>query len=370
MVARRARERPGVRTTPSTSTSIGGPSRPSSGTRSSCRCSAINTATCWSRGGLQLGIRRAGRRAQRVLFRASLSRRSVRRIRESSSPGSSGSRAETPGERTALIELESIMRSLHGLPPHSATDDEAEREVRAHETFIAKRRLAELSRARAADHGANAPQRRDCTTACRATRETFDAAAPAARAPAVSARVLARGGRRDQLPAVLRHQRPRGAAHAKRGRARGDAPARCSQWVADGKMRDSGSIIPTACTIRAATRLAAQALTAVGAPDLYLVVEKILAAHEHLPRGWPVHGTTGYEFAFAVNGLFVHAPSENAEFDRVYRDFTQDRDAFDAVLSAASSRSCFSICRASSPSLANLLNRLDESCGSRPATSR
>ena len=48
-----------------------------------------------------------------------------------------------------MIELESIMRSLNGLPPHSATNGD-EREVRAHETFIAKRRLADLARARAA----------------------------------------------------------------------------------------------------------------------------------------------------------------------------------------------------------------------------
>ena len=34
---------------------------------------------------------------------------------------------------------------------------------------------------------------------------------------------------------------------------------------------------------------------------VYLVVEKILAHHEHLPPEWPVHGTTGYDFANLVN---------------------------------------------------------------------
>ncbi|HMA11121.1 MAG TPA: alpha-amylase family glycosyl hydrolase, partial [Steroidobacteraceae bacterium] len=42
----------------------------------------------------------------------------------------------------------------------------------------------------------------------------------------------------------------------------------------------------------------AAALSPVAAPEgerpLYLVVEKILAAHEHLPESWAVHGTTGY----------------------------------------------------------------------------
>jgi (1->4)-alpha-D-glucan 1-alpha-D-glucosylmutase len=28
---------------------------------------------------------------------------------------------------------------------------------------------------------------------------------------------------------------------------------------------------------------------------LYMVVEKILASHEHLPESWPIHGTTGYD---------------------------------------------------------------------------
>lgn len=40
-------------------------------------------------------------------------------------------------------------------------------------------------------------------------------------------------------------------------------------------------------------------------PDIYLVVEKILGAGERLPAGWPVAGTTGYEFAAAMPELFV-----------------------------------------------------------------
>src|SRR5204863_6498729 len=40
---------------------------------------------------------------------------------------------------------------------------------------------------------------------------------------------------------------------------------------------------------------------------LYVVVEKILASHEHLRADWPVHGTTGYDFVNLVNGLFVDA---------------------------------------------------------------
>ncbi|MFN4087724.1 MAG: malto-oligosyltrehalose synthase [Alphaproteobacteria bacterium] len=38
---------------------------------------------------------------------------------------------------------------------------------------------------------------------------------------------------------------------------------------------------------------------------IYLLVEKILAPHEHLRTEWPVDGTTGYEFMNLINGLFV-----------------------------------------------------------------
>lgn len=56
-------------------------------------------------------------------------------------------------------------------------------------------------------------------------------------------------------------------------------------------------------------------------PGLYVIVEKILAPGEELPRPWPGQGTTGYEYLNAVNGLFVRGESE-ASFDRLYRRFT------------------------------------------------
>jgi len=41
------------------------------------------------------------------------------------------------------------------------------------------------------------------------------------------------------------------------------------------------------------------------APKAYIVAEKILARNETLPKGWPVDGTTGYEFLNLMNGLLV-----------------------------------------------------------------
>ncbi|HEX6363395.1 MAG TPA: malto-oligosyltrehalose synthase [Albitalea sp.] len=67
---------------------------------------------------------------------------------------------------------------------------------------------------------------------------------------------------------------------------------------------------------------------------LYLVVEKILAEHEHLPMDWPVHGDTGYVFSNLVQGLFVDARHE-AAFDAIAREFGGGGRPFDDVLDDA-----------------------------------
>jgi (1->4)-alpha-D-glucan 1-alpha-D-glucosylmutase len=59
----------------------------------------------------------------------------------------------------------------------------------------------------------------------------------------------------------------------------------------------------------------------------YIVVEKILGPGEQLPSEWPVHGTTGYEFAAAVNNLFVDRRNERALSDLYVRFIRQRRDA-------------------------------------------
>jgi (1->4)-alpha-D-glucan 1-alpha-D-glucosylmutase len=66
-------------------------------------------------------------------------------------------------------------------------------------------------------------------------------------------------------------------------------------------------------------------------PPIYLVVEKILAAYEHLPQDWPVNGTTGYDFAAVVAGLLVCPDAEHA-IDRIYTRFTGHRLDFDDLL--------------------------------------
>src|SRR5262249_49121570 len=103
-----------------------------------------------------------------------------------------------------------------------------------------------------------------------------------------------------------------------------------------------------------------QRLVALGRPRLYVVVEKILAAHEHLPRGWPVQGTTGDDFTNAVNGLFVYGPGER-EVDRVYRAFTRERATFESILYDCKQQILAFHLSSEVTVLANLLNRLAES---------
>ena len=54
--------------------------------------------------------------------------------------------------------------------------------------------------------------------------------------------------------------------------------------------------------------------------DGYILVEKILDPAERLPDDWPVQGTTGYEFANMLNGLFVRPENENS-FTKIYNQF-------------------------------------------------
>ncbi|MBU1197052.1 malto-oligosyltrehalose synthase [Candidatus Micrarchaeota archaeon] len=52
----------------------------------------------------------------------------------------------------------------------------------------------------------------------------------------------------------------------------------------------------------------------------YIIIEKILAENEVL-NDWPIQGTTGYEFLYNVNGLFVDKKKEPA-FNEIYTAFT------------------------------------------------
>ena len=82
-----------------------------------------------------------------------------------------------------------------------------------------------------------------------------------------------------------------------------------------------------------------------GSP-LYVVVEKILAPQETLAAGWPVEGTTGYEFSAAVTGALCD-PEGVARLTRGWRRFTGIQDSLKSCATAAPR--CATSSRASRP---------------------
>jgi (1->4)-alpha-D-glucan 1-alpha-D-glucosylmutase len=63
----------------------------------------------------------------------------------------------------------------------------------------------------------------------------------------------------------------------------------------------------------------------------YIVTEKILADYEHLPSDWPIQGTTGYEVAALLNGLFVN-PAAEKSLTNIYSRFISQQVDFDEIL--------------------------------------
>src|SRR6185295_11665466 len=92
---------------------------------------------------------------------------------------------------------------------------------------------------------------------------------------------------------------------------------------------------------------------------LFLIVEKILGKGETLPKTWPVHGTTGYEFLALLNNVFVDGANARG-LDDAYQRFIGERLLFDELVYAKKQL----IMRASMASEINVLghqlNRLSE----------
>jgi (1->4)-alpha-D-glucan 1-alpha-D-glucosylmutase len=61
--------------------------------------------------------------------------------------------------------------------------------------------------------------------------------------------------------------------------------------------------------------------------SVYLIVEKIMTGLERLPKDWPVHGTTGYEFLNMLNDVFVD-DRNGQQFQDLYGRFTDGQRDF------------------------------------------
>jgi len=64
--------------------------------------------------------------------------------------------------------------------------------------------------------------------------------------------------------------------------------------------------------------------------DVYITVEKILELEEDLPSGWPVQGTSGYDFLNYVNGIFCKTESEK-QFSDIYRIFSNSETSYEQL---------------------------------------
>jgi (1->4)-alpha-D-glucan 1-alpha-D-glucosylmutase len=265
--------------------------------------------------------------------------------------------AELPADAPELMELESIIRSLEGLPHHSTTDD-AQREVRSHEQTAAKRRLTELgSRCASAQRSIErrvttfngTPHRRETFEALHALLEQqpYRLAYWRVAADEINYRrffdINDLAALRTQNVQVLEATHKLLLARAAAGKIHGfriDHP--------DGLYDPRGYL-----------RWLERRLASVGRPNRYLIVEKILASHEYLAEDWPVDGTTGYDFSAAVTGLFVYSPAERG-FDRVYRDFTGQREDYESMLYGCKREVIMYQLSSELTVLANLLDQIAE----------
>lgn len=91
--------------------------------------------------------------------------------------------------------------------------------------------------------------------------------------------------------------------------------------------------------------------------NIYIVVEKILASYERLPSDWPLAGTTGYEVAHLLNGLFIF-PEAERKLTRLYNRFTQEHFDFDELLYNCKKLIISSILSSELTVLANLISSI------------
>ncbi len=90
---------------------------------------------------------------------------------------------------------------------------------------------------------------------------------------------------------------------------------------------------------------------------LWILVEKILARHEHVRPEWTVSGTTGYDFLNLVGGLFVD-PSSEAAFTDFYARFAGVEESFDDILVNSKRRIIGDVLAGEMNVIANQFNRL------------
>ncbi|GIV96085.1 MAG: maltooligosyl trehalose synthase [Herpetosiphonaceae bacterium] len=102
-----------------------------------------------------------------------------------------------------------------------------------------------------------------------------------------------------------------------------------------------------------------QSATRAATWPLYVVVEKILSRDEQLPRSWAVYGTTGYDFANAVNGIFVDSANERF-FSRLFRGFTGVQGSFATLVNSTKKQTMLIALSSEIVALSHELDRISE----------
>jgi (1->4)-alpha-D-glucan 1-alpha-D-glucosylmutase len=90
-----------------------------------------------------------------------------------------------------------------------------------------------------------------------------------------------------------------------------------------------------------------------------VAVEKILDRKESLPENWCVHGTVGYDFLNALNGLFVDPEAEKA-FTALYEEFIGQKIDFDELVYRSKQRFALLHMASEIEDLGHRLDRISE----------
>jgi (1->4)-alpha-D-glucan 1-alpha-D-glucosylmutase len=296
--------------------------------RCCCPCWATSTASCSSAASCSWP-----RRAPRLASRCATTSTGCPSTRPATAAAAARAAALQDGGPAARRErAHPPGRGLAELPPREAADPARASAAARQEPL--KARLALLARWRRRCSAALAGDGVALNGARR--RRQLRRARRADRRAGLPPGALARGRRRDQLPALLRHQRAGRAAHGARPRCSRPRTGWCSSWPPTAPSTACASTIPTAWPIRPATSAAAAALRrgagcrrrrrgAKGSSPTRRCTwwPRRSSRRTSRCRDWALHGTTGYRFANVVNGLLVEP--RQARLDRVWRVFAATR---------------------------------------------
>ena len=184
--------------------------------------------------------------------------------------------------------------------------------------------------------------------------------APPARAPALPARALAACRQRDQLSALFRHQLA-GRDCGSRTRARstpfiGSSSGSIAQGHLQGLRLDHiDGLRDPQQYFRRLQRLIEADGSRSGA--FYVIVEKILADGERMPRFAGVAGTTGYEWLNLISRVLLDERGLDA-LEQTWREASGDERSFEDVLIEAKRRVIANILASEFTVLARLLARI------------